>query len=95
MREVMDGYAPAYVAHNIPLLVVSGLGSPPQREAKPEGLGARIVSELPSVNTEDARVLLDHFEERDGVGLAWNGREHTGRNKFKIERIGRVVKPAQ
>lgn len=87
----MDGYAPAYVAHNVPLLVVSGLGSTAQHGTKYDSLGTRIVSEIPAVETEDALTLLENFKERDAVGLAWNGREHNGRDKFKIKAIGRVV----
>jgi hypothetical protein len=87
----MDGYAPAYVAHNVPLLVVSGLGSTAKHGTKIESPGTRIVSEVPAVETEDALTLLDHFKEKDAVGLAWNGREHNGRDKFKIKAIGRVA----
>jgi hypothetical protein len=91
----MDGYAPAYVAHNIPFLVVSGLGTPPQDATKTNGPGIRLGSELPLVNTGDARILLSHFKERDGTGLAWNSRTHTGRDKFRIKLIGRVAKPTR
>lgn len=91
----MDGYAPAYVAHNVPLLVVSGLGPSPQSDTKVGSAGVRIASEVPVVETEDALTLLSYFEERDAARLAWNGREYSGRNKFKIKTIGRVVKPAQ
>lgn len=91
----MDGYVSADVAHNIPFLVVSGLRTLSQDSAKTNGPGTRIASELPPLNTEDALALLGHFEERNGVGLAWNGREHNGRDKFKIKVIARVVKPTQ
>ena len=87
----MDGYAPAYVAHNVPLLVVSGLGSG-QYDTKLAAPGTVIVSELPAVETEDALKLLEHFKKRDAVGLPWNADEHIGRNKFKIKVIGRVAK---
>lgn len=87
----MDGYAPAYVAHNIPLLVVSGLGIPIPDHSELKG-GLRIVSEIPSVDTDDALALLKHFENGDAAGLAWNAQEHSGRNKFKVKIVGRVVK---
>jgi hypothetical protein len=84
----MDGYPPAYVSHNLPLLVVSGLGSAQEPASKD---GIRITSEIPSVETEDAETLLRHFKQSDASNLAWNGREHTGRNKFRVKTVGRVV----
>jgi trafficking protein particle complex subunit 11 len=87
----MDGYAPAYVAHNVPLLVVSGLDSAPQDKSKaPEG-AIRIASEIPPVESEDAQVLLRHFKDSDAGELAWNAREYSGRNKFRVKTVGRVV----
>jgi hypothetical protein len=87
----MDGYAPAYVAHNVPLLVVSGLDSAPQDKSKaPEG-AIRLASEIPPVESEDAQVLLRHFKDSDAGELAWNAREYSGRNKFRVKTVGRVV----
>lgn len=86
----MDGYAPAYVAHNLPYLIVSGLGSHPKDAARKDG-GIRITSEIPPVESEDAKALLKHFRDNDGSNLAWNGREHSGRNKFRVKTVGRVV----
>jgi hypothetical protein len=87
----MDGYAPAYVAHNIPLIVVSGLGSPPQGNTKLNAGGARISSEILSIDSDDARALLRHFEDSDAGNPAWNGREHNGKNNFRVKIVGRVV----
>ncbi|KAE8453746.1 hypothetical protein EG329_009257 [Mollisiaceae sp. DMI_Dod_QoI] len=84
----MDGYAPAYVAHNIPLLVVSGLGSYSKEDTRlPDG--PRITSEIPIVESEDAAVLRKYFKENDGSNLAWNSREYSGRNKFRVKIVGR------
>lgn len=91
----MDGYAPAYVAHNIPLLVVSGLGSQPEKNTGLAESGPRITSEIPLVESEDATVLRKHFEDSDGSNLAWNSREYSGRNKFKVKLVGRVVQANQ
>ncbi|KAH8598801.1 Gryzun, putative trafficking through golgi-domain-containing protein [Bisporella sp. PMI_857] len=85
----MDGYAPAYVAHNVPFLVVSGLGGSSKQSIDTEVPGFRITSDVPLIEDEDSQVLLRHFEDRDAEGLAWNGREHSGRNKFKIKAVGR------
>lgn len=87
----MDGYAPwAYVAHNLPLLVVSGLAHSDERTVLSVG-GPRISSEIPPVESEDAAVLRRHFKENDGSELSWNSREYSGRNKFKTKIVGRVV----
>lgn len=85
----MEGYPPAYVAHNLPLLIVSGLGPVPDESSASKD-GTRITSEIPTVETEDAETLLRHFKESDASDLAWNGREHTGRNKFRVKTVGRV-----
>lgn len=89
----MDGYPPAYVAHNIPLLVVSGLG---RSDDEPElaGSGIQITSEIPPVGSKDAEALRRHFQDSDAGDLAWNGREHSGRNKFRVKIIGRVAQPS-
>lgn len=89
----MDGYAPEYVTPNLPLLVVSGLGTPPSTDAGHWEFGTdttKIASEAPLVQSEDAEVLLRHIREGDGGELAWNGREYAGQNKFKVKVIGRV-----
>ena len=86
----MDGYAPAYVAHNLPYLIVSGLGSHESEAPRKDG-GIRIASEIPSVESEDAIALLKHFRDSDASSLPWNGREHSGRNKFRVKTVGRVV----
>ncbi|OWP03826.1 hypothetical protein B2J93_2671 [Marssonina coronariae] len=85
----MDGYAPAYVTHNIPLLVVSGLGPGPGTEEEIKKNGSRIASELPPVESDDAVSLLRHFKDADASDLAWNAREHSGRNKFRVKTVGR------
>jgi trafficking protein particle complex subunit 11 len=92
----MDGYKPAFVAHNVPYLVVSGLGGARRNHAdlKAEE-GVHIASDVPPVESEDAEVLLKHFNDSDAEGLAWNSREHSGRNKFRVRIVGRVVPQTQ
>ncbi len=87
----MDGYATAYVAHNIPFVVVSGLEPQAHETEHLEAGGTRISSELPSVETEDAQALLRYFRDSDASDLAWNAREHNGRAKFRVKAVGRVV----
>lgn len=86
----MDGYDPAYVAHNAPYLVVSGLGVHVKEAPRKDG-GARITSDIPPLETEDAKTLLRHFKDSDASNLAWNSKEHSGRNKFRVKTVGRVV----
>ncbi|KAH8808417.1 Gryzun, putative trafficking through golgi-domain-containing protein [Xylogone sp. PMI_703] len=89
----MDDYAPQYIAHNVPLLVVSGLGLPEPLESQDESQlrsdGPQISSNLPIVDTEDARALLKFFQDSDATKLAWNSREHGKNKKFKIKAVGR------
>jgi len=87
----MDGYAPAYVAHNVPFLVISGLGSLPQDKSTAQDGAILIASEIPPVESEDAQVLLKHFKDSDAGDLAWNAREYSGRNKFRVKTVGRVA----
>jgi hypothetical protein len=85
----MDGYAPAYVAHNTPFLVISGVGASQGASGNQDG-GIRIASET-SFESDDAENLLRYFRESDAENLAWNGREYSGRNKFRIKIVGRVA----
>jgi len=64
----MDGYAPAYVAHNIPLLVVSGLG-PGREDDVQHKEGTRISSEVPTVESDDALALRRIFKDGDASDL--------------------------
>lgn len=89
----MDGYPPAYVAHNVPYFVVSGLGGSPRNAAELETEGVRISSDVPPVESEDAEVLIKHFKDSDAEGLAWNGRAGGGKNKFRVKIAGRVDQP--
>ena len=91
----MEGYAPAYVDHNIPLVLVFGLGSSRGDGVRLQNGGTRISSEIPPVETEDARTLLRHLEDSDASDLAWNGREHNGRNKLRVKAVGRVLQQTQ
>ena len=88
----MDGYAPAYVAHNIPLLVVSGLGFVPPDESTLSDVGTRVTSEISIVDSADAQVLLRHFRDNDARRLAWNSRENNGRNRCRVKTVGLVNK---
>ncbi|RDW72025.1 hypothetical protein BP5796_08059 [Coleophoma crateriformis] len=89
----MDGYEPEFVTHNLPLLVLAGLGPEKPTEATNSTsgweTGVQITSQIPPVETRDADVLLKHFEANDGRELAWNGREENVKNKFWVKSVGR------
>lgn len=89
----MDGYATAYVAHNLPLLVVSGLGADPSStNARLKEGGVIITSDIAPLESEDAQCILKCFKENDAEKLPWNGYEHGEKKKFKVKVVGRVVK---
>ncbi|KAG9248381.1 Gryzun, putative trafficking through golgi-domain-containing protein [Calycina marina] len=85
----MEGYAPAFVAHNVPFMVVSGL-SPSENFGSDAGQQCcQITSEIPLINNGESQAFLKLFQERDGGQLSWNSKEYNGRNKFKIKVVGR------
>ncbi|RKF55596.1 putative glutathione transferase omega-1 protein [Erysiphe neolycopersici] len=80
----MDGYAPAFVAHNIPLILVSGLLSEPKESSKQ----LDDTQEL-NVGPEEASILLKLLQDVDASDLAWNSQEFTANKKFRVKMIGR------
>ncbi|KAF2808509.1 uncharacterized protein BDZ99DRAFT_572364 [Mytilinidion resinicola] len=95
----MDAYPPEYIAHNLPLIVLSGLGSTPELEAIPPVqdvlLGRRstpISSELPPVTGQRADQLLQEFLSTDARDAAWNNVTETRKGAvrgFRIRPVGR------
>ncbi|KAI0421624.1 Gryzun, putative trafficking through golgi-domain-containing protein [Xylaria grammica] len=89
----MDGYPPGSLDHNVPFLVVSGLGTntakplPADPELRERGILVR--SELSPVDTREARIILRFIQEADATSLPWQSRETSKRYKFKIRTIGR------
>lgn len=90
----MDGYPPEYVAHNLPLVVLSGLGDDvppgPYKDWAAEGSGFVTDSDIPPVKSDDANVLLKHFLENDANDAPWNSKDNQGRSRFKVKVAGRV-----
>ena len=87
----MDGYAPAYVAHNVPYLVVSGLGDAERNHTDIKVEGVRITSDIPPVDSGDAEVLIRNFRDSDAGSISWNGRASGERKRFKVKIVGRVL----
>ncbi len=96
----MDAYPPDYVEHNLPFIVLSGLGTskeldPPPRvqDILPGRAVTTINSEIPTVTGDRANELLQEFWTADGTTAPWNGRGFSRRgitHGFRIRAVGRV-----
>jgi solute carrier family 25 protein 38 len=94
----MEVYPPEYVAHNLPLIVLSGLTGEQEHSGRDElrdifGTAAVITSDSPLVASELGQQLLQDFMSADGSAQAWNaeaGRGKTSLMGFKFKVIGRV-----
>ena len=89
----MDGYPAGSLDHNVPFLVVSGLNDatpelPLDDELKDQAILLR--SELPTLETKEAKVLEEYFEEVDDRGKSWVGVQRDEPYRFRIKTIGRV-----
>lgn len=96
----MEAYPPAYVQHNLPFIVLSGLGAqtelqppPSVHNVLPGRAAAKTSSEIPPVTGERAEQLLQDFLTADGSNAPWNARG-LGRKDlahgFRIRAVGRV-----
>ncbi|KAI0120535.1 Gryzun, putative trafficking through golgi-domain-containing protein [Hypoxylon sp. NC0597] len=89
----MDGYPAGSLDHNVPFLFVSGLSSAPTKSALTDPIlreqGALVRSELPPIESREAKIILHCIQERDATNLPWNSRDTSRRYKFKIRTIGR------
>lgn len=98
----MEAYPPAYVQHNLPFVLLSGLGSQNELEPPPSVhsvLPGRAVtrtsSEIPPVTGERADQLLQDFLNADGTNAPWNARNSSRKDLghgFRIRAVGRVCK---
>lgn len=89
----MDAYPQGSLDHNVPFIVVSGLNSntfelPLSEELKDQSILIR--SELPSLDTKEAQVLDEHFQEVDAQGRSWTGVARDEKFRCRIKSIGRV-----
>lgn len=96
----MEAYPAEYVQHNLPFVVLSGLGSkndleplPPVHQVLPGEAATSISCEIASVTGEHANQLLQEFLKADGTNAPWNGRMQNRRGNllgFRIRTVGRV-----
>jgi hypothetical protein len=96
----MEAYPPQYVQHNLPFIVLSGLGTtkeldppPPVHNVLPGRAVTTISSDIPAVTGDRADTLLQDFLSADTTNAPWNGRS-SGRKSlasgFRIRAVGRV-----
>lgn len=99
----MDAYPPELVAHETPLLLVSGLGAPElyadlesdARYSYPllAENGTRVASTVPPVTTPAGELLLGQFLKADSSGI-WAGRTaeklKSQTPAWRIRAVGRV-----
>jgi hypothetical protein len=96
----MDEYPLEYIQHNLPFIVLSGLGTTVEPEAPApvhnviSGRAATTISsEIPPVTGDRATQLLQHFLSADGTNAPWNGRAASRKGitpSFRIRAVGRV-----
>lgn len=93
----MDAYPLQFVEHNLPFVVLSGLGEKPSDDSQPHPLlkvhGIEIDSAVPVVSGDRADQLRQEFLSADARDAPWNGLrirargDHVG---FKLKAVGRV-----
>ena len=97
----MDGYPTHYVSHNLPFIVLFGLGSTTPRQLSDveseypllQEKGIYISSDLPSVTGSVAVELLESFQDFDARDSSWNSRPGKGKMGtmgFTYRTVGRV-----
>jgi hypothetical protein len=99
----MDAYPSDYIVHNLPLILLSGLGSDPEAlgPSKPDDLqyprlrenGVQIFSDIPALTGSAADQLLDALLNEDASEAPWNSRSDgggAGGIGFRVKRVGRV-----
>jgi hypothetical protein len=90
----MDAFGNDFIAHNLPLLFISGLKTSandhgaPQRQESQEG-GFRVKTDLPVLDTDLATVVRDVISSHDGSTAPW-GPSSAQARLFAIRNVGRV-----
>ncbi|KAF2862765.1 hypothetical protein K470DRAFT_212106 [Piedraia hortae CBS 480.64] len=68
----METYPPQYVDHDLPLVLLSGLGEPHGPTSPTNENGTKLVSYSEECRGDRARQLLEHFMAFDGRDRSWN-----------------------
>ncbi len=97
----MEAFPDDYVAHNLPLIVLSGIGHDEQaasestecsRHLLQEG-GFRVRTNIPPLTDPAAEILLQTFLRFDSTSDSSNNKSLSASDSpgaFKIKRVGRV-----
>lgn len=91
----MDELPTEYAEHDLPLLVLSGLGHDGDSNMQNVS-GTRLAIQTPECEGERAINLRQQFLARDGRGSAWNTSSLPGPNgslKYNMQSVGRVGLP--
>lgn len=97
----MDAYPEDYVAHNLPLILLSGIDPAPDHDVSKTGVrypllqekGTPIESDFPLLSGRLVEDLRTAFLQQDASDAPWNSQSHTGRSSgigLRIKIIGRV-----
>ncbi|KAH6648110.1 Gryzun, putative trafficking through golgi-domain-containing protein [Truncatella angustata] len=89
----MDDYPAGSLDHNLPLLVVSGLSTGPTKplltDPDLKDQSVLIRSELPPVDSREAKAILRYIQDADATAEPWNPHDAPRKYKFKVKPIGR------
>jgi hypothetical protein len=96
----MDAYPPEYVLHNLPFIVLSGLGTAPELEPRhsfqdrlPGRATSTVSAETPQLTGDRAQQLLQEFLSHDSTRTPWEAHGLDRRDtlaKFRMRAVGRV-----
>ncbi|XXG95941.1 hypothetical protein Hte_002217 [Hypoxylon texense] len=90
----MDGYPAGSLDHNVPFLAVSGLSTALTKPLLTDPVlreqSVLVRSEIPPIDTREAKAILRYIQETDATDLPWHSRDSSRRYKFRIKTIGRL-----
>lgn len=92
----MEAYPPEYVEHNLPLVLLSGLGHESAKVGKAalrQDSGPRLVLESGECSGQQAEQLLEALQNLDATEKASNDAASSGSSGllgYKMKAIGRV-----
>ncbi|RYP20294.1 hypothetical protein DL765_002857 [Monosporascus sp. GIB2] len=89
----MDEYPRGSLDQSVPLLLVSGLTNTPTKplltDAALKEQSTLIRSELPPIDSLEAKTILSYIQEKDAAGLPWNPQATSKRYRFRVKTIAR------
>ncbi|OAQ97921.1 hypothetical protein LLEC1_01222 [Akanthomyces lecanii] len=89
----MDGYPLGSLDHNVPLVVFSGLTSSSSEielDATLREEAALLRSDLPPLDSKEAKLLEEHFGNVDNGGQSWTAVSREDPYRLRIKTVGRT-----